>query len=71
VFRENRFDLGSFLFRTLYPTPNYKKCKNLLTTGAMLSATPIALEAMLDLSPLPVMVKKEAVAQSAFRMLDT
>jgi hypothetical protein len=42
----------------------------LLTTGAMKSAPTIALEAMLDLPPLPVMVKKEA-AQSAFRMLDT
>jgi hypothetical protein len=36
----------------------------------MKSAATIALEAMLDLPPLPVMVKKEA-AQSAFRMLDT
>jgi hypothetical protein len=42
----------------------------LLTTGTMKSAPTIALEAMLDLPPLPVMVKKEA-AQSAFRMLDT
>jgi hypothetical protein len=42
----------------------------LLTTGAMKSAPTIALEAMLDLPPLPVMVKKEA-AQSAFIMLDT
>jgi hypothetical protein len=41
----------------------------LLTTGAMKSATTIALEAMLDLPPLPAMVKKES-AQSAFRMLD-
>jgi hypothetical protein len=39
----------------------------LLTTGAMKSAPTIALEAMLDLSPLPAMVKKEA----AFRMLDS
>jgi hypothetical protein len=36
----------------------------------MKSAPTIALEAMLDLPPFPVMVKKEA-AQSAFRMLDT
>ena len=42
----------------------------LLTTGAMKSAPTIALEAMLDLPPLPDMVKKEA-AQSAFRMLDS
>jgi hypothetical protein len=42
----------------------------LLTTGAMKSAPTIALEAMLDLPPLPAMVKKEA-AQSAFRMLDS
>jgi hypothetical protein len=41
-----------------------------LTTGAMKSAPTIALEAMLDLPPLPGMVKKEA-AQLAFRMLDT
>jgi hypothetical protein len=40
----------------------------LLTTGAMKSAPSVALEAMLDLSPLPDMVKKEA-AQTAFRML--
>jgi hypothetical protein len=42
----------------------------LLTTGAMKSAPTFALEAMLDLPPLPVMVKKEA-ALSALRMLDT
>jgi hypothetical protein len=36
----------------------------LLTTGAMKSAPTIALEAMLDLPPLPSV-------QSAFRMLDT
>jgi hypothetical protein len=36
----------------------------------MKSAPTIALEAMLDLPPLPAMVKKEA-AQSAFRMLDS
>jgi hypothetical protein len=42
----------------------------LLTTGAMKSAPTIALEAMLDLPPLPVMVEKKA-AQSAFRLLDT
>jgi hypothetical protein len=42
----------------------------LLTTGAMNSASTIALRAMLVFPPLPVMVKKEA-AQSAFRILDT
>jgi ribonuclease HI len=40
----------------------------LLTTGAMRSAPNTALEVMLDLPPLPDMVKKEA-AQTAFRML--
>lgn len=40
----------------------------LLTTGAMKSAPNTALEAMLDLPPLPDMVKKEA-ALTAFRML--
>jgi hypothetical protein len=42
----------------------------LLTTGAIKSAPTIALEAMLDLPPLPVMVKKET-AQSASRVFDT
>jgi hypothetical protein len=37
----------------------------------MKSAPTIALEAMPDLPPLPVMVKKEAAVQSPFRMLDT
>jgi hypothetical protein len=41
-----------------------------LTPGAMKSAPTIALEAMLDLLPLPTMEKKEAT-QSTFRMLDS
>jgi len=41
----------------------------LLTIGAMKSAPTVALEAMLDLPPLPDVVKKEA-AQTAIRMLD-
>ena len=41
----------------------------LLTTGAMKSAPTVALEAMLDLPPLPDVVIKEA-AQTAIRMLD-
>jgi hypothetical protein len=42
----------------------------LLTTGVTNSVPTIALKAMLDLPPLPAMVKKEA-AQSAYRMLDS
>jgi hypothetical protein len=42
----------------------------LLITGAINSAPTIAFEAMLDLPPLPAMVKKEA-AQSTLRMLDS
>jgi hypothetical protein len=42
----------------------------LLTTGVFKSAPTIALHAMLDLPPLPDLVKKEA-AQSASRMLDS
>ena len=41
----------------------------LLTTGAMKSAPTTALEAMLDLPPVPDLVKKEA-AMTALRMLD-
>jgi hypothetical protein len=47
-----------------------QKLACLQTTGAMQSAPTIALAAMLDLLPLPVMVKKVA-AQFAFRMLDS
>jgi hypothetical protein len=37
-------------------------------TGAIIRTSTKALEAMLDLPPLPALVKKE-VAQSAFRLL--